>query len=295
MAPDAVVICGYYSPDACALLSSARRLGARAILMSESTRGDHRRNPLKELFKAWRLRGFHSALCGGIPHRDYLIGLGMPAGKIFTGYNAVDNDFFERESRVAVEKELIPDCLRQLAPGRFFLASNRFVPRKNLGALIGAYADYARRVNEPWGMVLLGDGPERSFLESLVHKHKLTDKVFFSGFRQIDELPAFYAHAGVFVHVPLSEPWGLVVNEAMACGLPVIVSSTAGCARDLCRHGINGLQVDPRSAEQIARALEAVSTHSSVRESFARESRSIIRDYSPGQFAQGLWKAVTVA
>lgn len=79
--------------------------------------------------------------------------------------------------------------------------------------------------------------------------------VVFAGFRQVGELPRFYAGAGAFVHASLSEQWGLVVNEAMASGLPVLVSDRCGCAKDLVQDGVNGYTFVVSPVNQLAPKL----------------------------------------
>jgi glycosyltransferase involved in cell wall biosynthesis len=79
--------------------------------------------------------------------------------------------------------------------------------------------------------------------------------VVFPGFRQIGELPGFYAEAGAFVHPALEEPWGLVINEAMASGLPVLSSRNVGAAEELVVEGKTGYLFDPKNVEEIAAAL----------------------------------------
>lgn len=293
ISPDALAIGGYFSADARYLMGWARKHSKKSILMTESTRSDSRRHPVKELIKSFLLRDFDAALCGGIRHRDYLIGLGMPAKRIWTGYDAVDNDYFIRESLSRQNSER-PLPLEKLGQKPFFLASNRFIPRKNLLLLLKAYSIYRGNHPQGWGLVLLGDGPQRDVLEKTCLQGHIPD-VLFPGFQQIESLPAYYAAAGAFIHPALSEPWGLVVNEAMACGLPVIVSSRAGCAPDLCRHGLNGLQVDPESVDDIVSAMTLVSQDQYLHERFSRYSRRVIESYSPQQFARGLWGALQSA
>jgi glycosyltransferase involved in cell wall biosynthesis len=112
------------------------------------------------------------------------------------------------------------------------------------------------------------------------------------GFRQIGELPRFYAGAGCFVHASTTEQWGLVVNEAMACGLPVIVSQRCGCAMDLVQEGVNGFRFDPRDTGQLEALLTKVSGAGFPHGEFAEASRRIIADFGPERFARGM-KAAT--
>lgn len=119
--------------------------------------------------------------------------------------------------------------------------------------------------------------------------------VWLPGFRQIRELPRFYAGAGCFIHASTTEQWGLVVNEAMACGLPVIVSERCGCARDLVQEGLNGFHFDPRNVAQLAKLMAKVSAPGFPRADFGEASRRIVADFGPERFARGLKAAAAHA
>ena len=181
----------------------------------------------------------------------------------------------------------LPATELQVPAGPYFLASNRFVERKNLKGLIRAYAIYVECFlggKKVWPLVLLGDGELRGELEALCgelglitaegHSHGGAERaegerlklktpttgglVVFTGFRQIEELPAFYAGAGAFVHPALEEPWGLVINEAMASGLPVLSSRNVGAAEELVVNGKTGYLFDPMNIEEMANAMSKV-------------------------------------
>ena len=126
---------------------------------------------------------------------------------------------------------------------------------KNLFNLLRAYALYRDRLKlQPWKLVLLGDGPLRPQIVALRSELHLQEDVFLPGFKQYSDLPAYYGLAKAFVLASTREPWGLVVNEAMAAGLPVIVSERAGCVPDLVKAGVNGYTFEPLD-------VEALSTH----------------------------------
>ena len=144
-------------------------------------------------------------------------------------------------------------------PQRFFLASNRFLPKKNLPGLLRAFAQYRTAAGaDPWDLVLLGDGPLRPDVERLIADIGLAGAVHLPGFKQYPELPAYYGLAGAFVHASTSEQWGLVVNEAMAAGLPVLVSDRCGCAPDLVAEGINGFTFPPEDHVRLAGLMSEV-------------------------------------
>ena len=101
--------------------------------------------------------------------------------------------------------------------------------------------------------------------------------------------------ASAFVHASTTEQWGLVVNEAMAAGLPVLVSNRCGCAPDLVRDGVNGFTFDPYDVDRLADLMLKVSSDQCDREAMGQASRAIIKDWGPERFADGLMQAVAVA
>lgn len=350
LAPDAVAVAGWGTVDARATLRWCRKKGVRAIVMSETREVDGHRVWWKEKVKSLIMRNVHGALVGGLSHRDYLVKLGIPAERIRLGYNVVDNAYFAKETArwrpaegggdaVGGERSAVGggDAVGGGEAGSavppYFLASNRFIDRKNLVRLIEAYALYCQSftadrqpptadgppstAHHPWSLCLLGDGPLRGRLIAQCHELGLnivesapwelngdapgespknpptansapptansappatnraaatanrplpsanrlpaTGTVFFPGFRQIGELPHFYATAGAFIHPALEEPWGLVINEAMASGLPVLSGSNVGAAAELVEAGRNGWTFDAWDCADIAAALRRLS------------------------------------
>ena len=115
------------------------------------------------------------------------------------------------------------------------------------------------------------------------------------GFKQYEELPAYYGLASVFVLTSISETWGLVVNEAMASGLPVIVSKQCGCAADLVRDGINGYTFDAHSIEELASIMLKVVSENCDLKAMGRAGKEIMKQWGPERFAEGLVRAVEAA
>ena len=290
--PDAVAINSYSAPDALAALAWCRRRRRTAVCFMESKADDAARSPAREWIKARLVSQFDAALAGGTPQREYLVALGFPERAIFTPYDVVDNAFY-RDGAAMARRALASARLPGLDGERpVFLASNRFVARKNLDRLLRAYAAYRDAAEAPWGLVLLGDGPERPALEALVRERGI-EGVTFAGFRQPKDLLAYYGLAGAFVHPALIEPWGLVVNEAMAAGLPVLVSDRVGSVRDLVTDGETGLLFDPESEAEMARALARVASMSDAeRAALAQRAGARVVRWSPERFGEGLWDAV---
>src|SRR5262249_48293889 len=163
-------------------------------------------------------------LVSGSRHRDYIAELGAPAERVFTGYGAVDNEHF---SAGAAAARHAPDQLRaeRSLPRHYFMACSRFSEKKNLFRLVEAYARYrARSPASAWSRVVVGEGELKAQLVALRDRLGLQAHVQFPGPKAYGELPVYYGLAEAFVHASTVEQWGLVVNEAMAAGLPVIVS-----------------------------------------------------------------------
>ena len=294
--PEVVVVPGWGYRGALMALGWGLLRRVPVMCMSESTRWDEARNPLKEWIKRRIIGLFSSALVGGTPHRDYMAELGMPTDRIFLGYDAVDNGFFAEKSEELGNKK-----------GPYFLASARFIEKKNLPRLLKAYALYRRKTlpstldprpstfESPWDLILLGDGAMRPELENLRSELELEECVQMPGFKQYDELPSYYARAGAFIHASTTEQWGLVVNEAMASGLPVLVSNRCGCAADLVREGENGWTFDPTSDEQMADLMLRIASDEKARVQMGAKSREIIAEWGPERFASGVKAAVDAA
>lgn len=289
----------------------ARLCGARIVMMNESHAGTELATGWKKWIKRRIVRSFHAALVGGTPHLEHFTNLGLDYSVVFSGYDAVDNDFFTKQSEECRrDAGTVRD--RLALPEEYFLSLGRMISKKNLTTLILGYALY--RQKEPKSrhhLVFVGSGDEEPRLREVAAHHNLTildhpeavasrdialpePTVHFYGFRQIEENPLFYALATAFILPSLKEEWGLVVNEAMACGLPVLVSNRAGCAADLVLSGYNGYKFNPESVDELAAILCRV-TDTATRDQMGKHSHEIIRHWGCEKFATGALQAAAVA
>jgi 1,2-diacylglycerol 3-alpha-glucosyltransferase len=141
-----------------------------------------------------------------------------------------------------------------------------------------------------------GAGPLEEKLRAQVRTAGLDDRIHFPGFLQYHELPRLYARAGALVLASLSDQWGLVVNEAMAAGLPVLVSERCGCAPDLVENGGNGYTFDPQDVAGLAILLGRMAASSAEsRRAMGRRSSELVARVSLEAFAKGVRAAVAHA
>jgi 1,2-diacylglycerol 3-alpha-glucosyltransferase len=305
--PDVVAVNGWNNFGSLIAANCCLRHGIRVVVMSESTRQDERRTSWKEMIKQRIIGLYSAALVGGQRHVEYLVELGMPRERVFTGYDVVDNDYFGRRTAEIRTSKFELRNKRGL-PENYFLASARFIEKKNLSTLIEAYAEYRRRssafakatahkeiaAKEPWDLVILGDGPLRETLNTQLSTLNLNEHVHLPGFKPYDELPIYYALANAFVHASTTEQWGLVVNEAIASGLPVIVSERCGCVPEVVQG--NGFTFDPTNEHELtARLLEMASLSDEERKRLGDNSHRIAANFAPERFGEGLERAASVA
>jgi 1,2-diacylglycerol 3-alpha-glucosyltransferase len=318
-----------YAPkQSLAALMAAKSLGLRTVMMNESHAGTARARGAAAWLKRRLASLFDAAFVGGAPQRRYFASLGFPQEKIFTGYDAVDNDYFAlKANQIRERKEAFRNNYD--LPERYFLSLGRFVVKKNLATLIRAYRIFLdSNRDDQVHLVMVGSGEEVSSLISLCkelclpaydkisvgthHQKAIVEPpgVHFYGFRQIEENPVFYALAEAFVLPSLWEEWGLVVNEAMASGLPVIVSETAGCAEDLLQRPLpamshaappgvhirrNGCVFDSSSDESLSLALLALAAAPALREAMGKASQAIVDTFSCEAFARNALLAARTA
>jgi glycosyltransferase involved in cell wall biosynthesis len=288
--PDVLAVNGWSVPEAQGALAWCARRNRRAVVMSETKEDDSERLWWKEAIKRRRLSKFSAALVGGIKQKEYLLKLGMPKHRIFIGYDVVDNAHFEEGAERA--RKQASEIRNQLGlPQNYFFVCTRFLSRKNVDGLLFAYAAYRARYRAPWGLVIAGSGVELTRLREIERSLGL-EGVIWLGFLQYDQLPLYYGLAAAFIHPAKSEPWGLVLNEAAASRLPLIVSDRVGAGYELLKQGENGFLFDPYDLNSICQSLHRITECSEAsRAKMGYRSSVIAKDWGPDFFGRGLLAA----
>jgi glycosyltransferase involved in cell wall biosynthesis len=290
--PQTILCGGYNYPASWEALWWARRRHVRFVLWTESNQQDRRaRRGSVEWLKRYFVSSCNAFVVPGKASFAYLRTLGVSERDIFTAPNAVDNMFFATQ---AEEVRRQPAAFREKfgLPPRFILFVGRLVPEKGVFDLLHAYAKLGSDLRSEVGLVFAGDGVSR---EALSKQARLIRPgvIGFPGFAQREDLAGFYALADALILPTHSDTWGLVVNEAMACGLPMIVTSVAGCAQDLVEDGWNGYVVPPHDPDRLSAALRLLAEQPETRRQMSARSRERIRHYSPEDCARGLAEAAT--
>lgn len=252
---EALIVTGWHLRSYWQGVRAAKRLGIPVFVRGDSQLGTPR--PLwkrfgKELAYRLLLRRFDGFLCTGQRNRAYLRHYGVPESKLHDAPHFVDNEAF-RGKAAAADRSAVRRKWGVPEDATVALFVGKFIPKKRPADLLEALARMpaARRPVA----VLVGSGELEENLRT--RARELGVPAVFAGFHNQNELPAAYAAADVLV-LPSDggETWGLVVNEAMACGIPAIVSEACGCAPDLIEEGITGFRFPCGDLEGLARALE---------------------------------------
>ena len=287
-APHAVV-CGGYNY----LASWQARTWAKAnhvsfLLWIESTGRDQRSNRLViEFLKNKFIHDCDAFVVPGTSSSEYLQSFGVRPARIFAAPNAVDNGRFHH---IAEDARRNAEGIREELglPARYFLFCGRLVAEKGVFDLLDAYRRLGRSARETTGLVFVGDGPASRALQQTAAD---LQNVRFLGFQQRDQLARIMSLATALILPTHSDTWGLVVNEAMACGLPVVVSEVAGCAADLVRHGWNGFIVKPHDRCELIGALESLMHGQEATLHMGQNSLLHIHNFSAEACAAGLANA----
>jgi len=278
--PDVVILPGWSHPAYRRLVAARRLRDARFVMAMDTPFREDLRQRFARLWLSGFLRNIDRVVVAGERARTYARKLGFSSDRIDVGIYAYDQRLFN--DRLLAARS-------QLADGwpRRFLFVGRYVPAKALDVLVAAYRRYRRLVSDPWQLSCCGSGPLRGLLEGVAGLHD-------HGFVQPDRQPELFASHGVFMLPSRYEPWGVVVAEAMASGLPAICSSACNAAVSLLHPYWNGLEVPPGDELALARAMKWMHDNPAALPEMGAAAASIATAYSAPQWARR-WRAICEA
>lgn len=293
---DAVIIGGYSDFTTQLTFALSKVINLPIVLWTEAI-GDVRtkldcltRPVLSKISK-----NVNSIVVPGTRAMEYQIKTGAPPEKVFIAPNIVDNDLFYSTSMSCTSRKTrLKSELGWGASRRVVLYVGQLIPRKGVDVLVDAYELLHRDLRDVT-LVIVGDGPERRSLEDACSLKGLRN-VRFTGWVDERTKALYYALADVFVIPSYGDVWGLVVNEAMASGLPVVSTSAVGAAHDMIRDGWNGFITEPGNPEQIRQALKSVLSNEEDTKMMGERSREVIRrQFEVTNMVNGFAKALSYA
>ena len=277
---DAFVVPGWALRSYWQALRACRRRGVPVLVRGDSQLGSQRNNAVriaKALAFSHLLRRFNGFLYVGQRNREYLLHYGVPAERLFFSPHCVDNNAFAAAS----------SGIDRRRGRRRVLFVGKLIGRKHPADLLHAVARLGDRAVQ---IAFAGSGELESELRQIAAASSVDAD--FMGFVNQSELPAVYASADLLV-LPSDgqETWGLVVNEAMACGIPAVVSDVVGCGPDLIDPGRTGATFRFGDAAALAAAIRDVLSFDP--EQTRRHLAAKMALYSPARAAGAVVDAAT--
>ena len=276
---DALIVHGYAQATNWLAFGGAH-LSRTPLMLHGETMAFDRRPTLAHRARNLALRGLFGRTRAFFPigsrSLDFYRGHGINDDRLFMTPYSVDNDYFTNE---AVRLRESKDELRREAglPTELplVLYTGKLMERKRPGDLLLAF----RRVQGRAALLFVGDGDLKEALELFTRRHQISH-VYFAGFRNQTELPRYYAMADVFALPSAYETWGLVINEAMCFGLPIVTTDAVAASYDLVRDGENGYVTRVGDVEALGNALSCFVDVPEVRERMGRRSAEIIAPWN---------------
>ena len=295
--PDAILIHGHNYATNVLALAAARLLGVPVLMRGETHLG---------LYRSTRRRAARSIVVGtlyrrmcalclpiGTSNHEFYRSLGIPENRLVRAPYSVDNEYFASMTELyRSERDRVRRTMGVGPRDTLFLFASKFIARKRPTDILRAYQQVSRTRNNV-ALALVGSGSDEAELRRYAADQRL-ERVHFLGFRNQSELPELYAASDVFVLPSENEPWGLVINEAMASGLPIVASREIGAVPDLVRDGINGFTFPAGDVLRLANALGTLADNAALRTSMGAESRAVISHWGLEETVAGIRRALDI-
>lgn len=264
--------------------------GKKILVWSdEYLHGLKKHSQIRQKFRRLLVKMTNGFCSCGIENKKYLEFLGAKKEKIINVSIAVDNNYFQKnatkEAGERIRKEL-------KLSGIVFLNVGQLIGRKGLDRLIKIWSTLPVELSTKVVLIVVGSGSDENRLKNIVNELHLSNVIFIPP-KKLSELPAYYAACDVFIFPTLEDGWGLVVNEAMACGKPILCSKYAGCCTELLKENENGYSFDPLDEEDTKQAIiKMYKKQKQELEIMGKVSKKIISEFTYNRMVTGFKKAI---
>jgi glycosyltransferase involved in cell wall biosynthesis len=291
--PHAIVVSGYTDPTTWLVFILGTVLKIPLIYWTEGIKEPPSilgtiTKPLRIFFN----RKYDAIVVPGKLSKDYVINFGAKRGRVFIAPNTIDNELFVEVSRkYQLSREELKGQLG-LRGKLVILYVGQLIRRKGIEYLLYAYGKLEQeRANI--ALTLVGSGSSEPCLRNLANSLELKNiRIIHSGL-SLKELIKLYSTSDIFVLPTLDDIWGFVINEAMACRLPIVATSASQAAQEMIRSGKNGYVVKEADSEELYSALENLICDSDLREKMASRSRKIVQqEFDVSHMVKGFLSAI---
>lgn len=285
----AVILYDYATKESAFLILRCRILRIPFILNADGVKLTKHGNVFRELLKKLIISGASGCFASGINAKNYFLRYGIDEKKIYLHSfstlhpsDIIDAPINSDEKKQLRKKLGIPESFSRVA-----IAVGRFIELKRFDVLIQLWT----RMPKDWCLLLVGGGTEEEKYKSIINNNSLNN-VIIEGFHSKEELKEYYCAADVLVHPTRYDVWGLIINEAMACGLPVVVSDHCIAGLELVEQGKNGFVVKLYDDKALADGIVSILHDDELRAEMSVASISRIRPYTIENMAECQLKAL---
>ena len=265
--PDVVVLCGWIFWPYTRLVNAAPLKRARIMLGMDTPWRGTLSQRLGRLRLAHIVKRLDLVVTAGVASALYARRIGVPEGRLRPGFYGFDFRAFQAAS-----------ASRPAPWPRQFVFAARYAPEKDLRTLVSAYRIYRSAVTNPWGLTCRGAGPDAGLLRDV-------PGIVDAGFVQPAELARVFSAHGAFVLSSRFEPWGVVIAEAAAAGLPVVCTNVCGAAADLVRSYYSGIVVPAESPDTLAQAMRWIHDHERELPAMGHRGQALAEAFSADAWA----------
>lgn len=279
-----VVLCHYDMKAIFAAAVVLRLWGRTPFMMGCSKFDDYERTLWRELAKSLFVLPYKGGLSSGRRARDYMRFLGLPSDRIETEYNTVSTDRIRTLARAAGHTPY---------PDKDFVIIARLVPKKNLSMAIEAFRIFTTLSSSPADLHICGSGPLESALKSQVETLGLKDRVHFHGFVQTEGVAQQLSRALALLLPSTEEQFGNVVIEALALGIPAIISDNCGARDVLVRNWQNGFIIEPDNPTGLAHFMQILAQDEQNWQTMSEQALASSKRGDVSVFAEGIQRLVS--
>jgi glycosyltransferase involved in cell wall biosynthesis len=278
---DLVIMPGYHRAEYWAMLAVCILLRRKRAVFCDSTTMDRPKTAWRELAKRWFFGMCNGFFCYGIRSKEYLMSYGVNESKIAYRCQAAALPHGYDVAGVLANYET---NWQGRADEPYFLYVGRLSREKGLEDLFNAFRVIYKK-HPKAKLELVGSGPLAQELADRVASLNMSQAISLPGSKSLDEIAVLFQKCTALVLPSHSEPWGLVVNEALSYGCPVVVSDACGCVPDLVLDGSTGYSFEFCNVDDLTRAMDSARQFSNNRAAVARECLDTIAHYTPERAA----------
>lgn len=288
---DVVISAGWLDFASQAAFFLSRFTKTKFIIWSESTVNEPSLLRTVTLpFVSYLVKKSDSWIAISTRSKEYLISLGAKAKKVFIGYSSVDNDLFSKLSTMSAKEIDMAKLNLNIKSKKVVLYVGQFIERKGIEYLISGFKKYLKDDLEA-SLLIVGYGPSEEKLKKM-SSGLVNKNIFFLNHIEIEQMPKIYGLSDLFVLPSLEETWGLVINEAMAAGLPIITTDKVGSSADMVKNGVNGYVIKSKSSNQIYHMIKKIFNDRIKLNLMKKNSSSMISSFSPQKQAAAFIKSI---